>query len=83
MAKARGGPHPMMDSVADLPAPDTQRWHVHRKAQVVRAVRAGIITLEEACRRYRLSTEEFGSWQQLVEDHGLPGLRATHAKRYR
>ncbi len=56
---------------------------MHRKAQVVRAVHAGIITLEEACRRYRLSTEEFGSWQRSIEAHGLPGLRVTYGKRYR
>ncbi len=74
---------PYTAHIDDLPAPDTKRWHIHRKAQVVRAVRAGVITLDEACRRYRLSAEEFGSWQQLIEEHGLPGLRVTHAKRYR
>ena len=36
----------------DLPPPSTKRWVVRRKAAVVMAVRAGVITLEEACRRY-------------------------------
>ncbi len=83
MAKARRGPRPMTDSVADLPAPDTKRWHVHRKAQVVYAVRSGLVSVDDACRRYKLSAEEFASWQQLIEAHGLPGLRVTYGKRYR
>ena len=36
---------------------------------------AGNITLEEACRRYRLSEEEFLAWQHAFEAYGLPGLR--------
>jgi len=39
----------------ELPSPDTKRWVVRRKAVVVNAVRSGSITLQEACRRYRLS----------------------------
>ncbi|MHA1153846.1 MAG: CtrA inhibitor SciP [Alphaproteobacteria bacterium] len=73
----------MTKNASDLPAPDTKRWNMHRKAQVVRAVRAGIISLEDACRQYHLSAEEFGSWQKSIEAHGLPGLRATYGKQYR
>lgn len=83
MAKPQRGPRTLPVSVDNLPAPDTKRWHIHRKAQVVRAVRVGIISFDEACRRYRLSAEEFGSWQRSIEEHGLPGLRATYVKRYR
>lgn len=83
MAKPKRGSNPRKDSLHELPAADTSRWHRHRKAQVVRAVRVGAISLEEACQRYRLSIEEFHSWQQLIEAHGLPGLRTTYAKRYR
>ncbi len=67
----------------DLPPPDTKRWVMRRKAEVVTGVDAGLITLEEACRRYALSVDEFRSWQRLLRDHGLAGLRATHAKTYR
>ena len=35
---------------ADLPAPTTRRWVASRKAAVVRAVDAGLITAEEAIR---------------------------------
>src|ERR1700740_1317030 len=68
---------------AALPPPNTQRWVVRRKAAVVAAVRAGVITLEEACRRYQLSEEEFLAWQRAFEAHGLPGLRTTRIQSYR
>ncbi len=70
-------------SVDDLPSPDTIRWHTHLKARVVAGVRSGLISLEEACRRYRLSAEEFASWQRLIDEYGLLGLRVTYCKQYR
>jgi hypothetical protein len=67
----------------DLPPPSTKRWVVRRKAAVVVAVLSGVITLEEACRRYRLSEEEFLAWRRAFEAYGLPGLRTTHTQDYR
>ena len=67
----------------DLPSPETKRWVVRRKAEVVTAVRAGLLTLEEACERYSLSVEEFLSWQALIDRHGMRGLRTTKLKEYR
>jgi hypothetical protein len=46
----------------DLPPPDTKRWVTRRKAVIVNAVRAGVISLEEVCRQYELSVEEFHAW---------------------
>jgi hypothetical protein len=66
-----------------LPPPDTERWVMRRKAQVVAAVRSGLLTFEEACERYRLSEEELKSWTQLLDHHGLRGLRATRMQEYR
>ncbi|MGH7091622.1 MAG: DUF1153 domain-containing protein [Stellaceae bacterium] len=66
-----------------LPPTDTKRWVIRRKAEVVAAVRAGVITLEDACKRYTLSVEEFLNWQRLVDSHGLPGLRVTRLQDYR
>jgi hypothetical protein len=66
-----------------LPPPDTQRWVMRRKAQVVAAVRGGILTFEEACQRYSLSEEEFKSWISLLDAHGVRGLRATRTQEYR
>ncbi len=70
-------------TLAELPPVNTTRWVTRRKAAVVAAVREGLITLEDACRRYQLSVEEFTSWQRLVDRHGLPGLRATRIQDYR
>lgn len=70
-------------SLDSLPPPDTKRWVIRRKAAVVGAVRAGMLTLEEACTRYHLSVEEFLSWQRLIDRHGLQGLRATRLQDYR
>lgn len=67
----------------DLPPPNTKRWVVRRKAEVVAGVRAGLISLEEACERYTLSVDEFLSWQRLFDEHGLAGLRTTRGQQYR
>ena len=69
-------------SIDHLPPPDTKRWTVQRKAEVVAAVRSGRISLDQACCRYMLSIEEFLTWQRLVDMHGIAGLRTTHAQRY-
>lgn len=67
----------------DLPPPSTKRWVIRRKAQVVVAVRSGLISLDDACQRYSLSIEEFLSWQRLIDRHGIGGLRATRIQQYR
>ncbi len=77
------GPDGAPITLDDLPPPNTQRWVMRRKAIVVAAVRAGLISLEDACRRYRLSVEEFASWQRLIEQHGVRGLRTTRVQQYR
>ena len=56
---------------------------VRRKAVVVAAVRSGSISLQEACRRYKLSVEEFLAWQRAIDRHGIPGLRVTRLQIYR
>jgi hypothetical protein len=66
-----------------LPPANTKRWVIRRKAEVVAAVRGGLLTLEEACGRYMLTVEEFQSWQRAIEQHGLPGLRTTRLQEYR
>ena len=70
-------------TLADLPPANTQRWVIRRKAEVVAAVRGGLLTLDDACERYRLTNEEFGSWQAAIERHGLAGLRTTRIQQYR
>ena len=77
------GPHGSVLTIADLPPPDTVRWVIRRKAKVVCAVRGGLLSIEEACRCYRLTLEEFLSWQASVDQHGLAGLRTTRIQHYR
>ena len=67
----------------DLPPPGTKRWVARRKAAVVTAVRSGAISLEEACRRYELSEEEFHAWEQGIDIYGVSGLRVTRLQIYR
>jgi hypothetical protein len=63
-----------------LPPPDTRRWVASRKAQVVSAVDAGLLTLDQALARYDLSLEEFCSWRRAMDRAGVAGLRATWAQ---
>jgi hypothetical protein len=71
------GPSGERLGVHDLPSPDTRRWVIRRKAEVVSAVRGGLLTREEALMRWSLSEEEFDSWGLAFERHGLAGLRTT------
>src|SRR3954453_21864844 len=70
-------------TLADLPSPDAQRWVASRKAIVVAAVRGGLLSMSDACARYRLTTEEFLNWQTQVDRNGLQGLRTTRIQEYR
>src|SRR5260370_696382 len=70
-------------AAVELPSPNTRRWVVRRKAVVVQAVRNGSVSLQEACRRYHLSVEEFLAWQRAIERYGIPGLRVTRLQIYR
>ena len=70
-------------TLGDLPPANTQRWVIRRKAEVVTAVRGGLLTLEDACTRYRLTHDEFLSWQQAIDRWGMPGLRTTRIQQYR
>ncbi len=66
-----------------LPPADTVRWVSRRKAQVVCAVRGGLISRQEACDRYGISNDELSSWEKLLDDHGPKALRVTRTQRYR
>ena len=70
-------------TLSDLPPPETERWVIRRKAEVVAAVRGGLLSLDDACERYRLTNEEFITWQQSIDRHGMAGLRTTRLQQYR
>ena len=69
--------------VNNPPSANTIRWTIRRKAEVVAAVCNGLLGLEEACERYRLSVEEFLNWEQLIAAHGLRGLKVSRIHEYR
>src|SRR5271156_6864206 len=70
-------------TIAALPPPNSQRWVILLKAEVVAAVRGGLLSLDEACERYSLTNEEFLGWQQSIDRHGMAGLRNTRLPQYR
>jgi hypothetical protein len=70
-------------TLKDLPPSDTVRWVIRRKAELVAAIRGGLLSLEDACERYRLSEEELESWSNSLAQHGLRGLRSTKLQLYR
>lgn len=68
---------------ANLPPADTTRWVASRKAAVVAAVKADVISEAEVARRYGVSEEELQQWKKSLEKHGVGGLRATRVQLYR
>lgn len=82
-AKFVTGPDGAPLTVADLPPSNTRRWVIRRKAEVVAAVRGGLLSLDDACKRYTLTVEEFLAWQHAIDRFGLAGLRATRVQQYR
>jgi len=61
-----------------LPSPSTSRWVARRKAEVVKAVEGGLLTVPEACARYGLSFEELAAWQRDYARGGVKGLNQAN-----
>jgi len=77
------GPNGSPLNLADLFPPGTSRWVPRRKAEIIAAIKGGMLTFEDACKRYNLGAEELLSWQRSVQKHGLRGLRVSHLQHYR
>ena len=69
--------------LAGLPPAETKRWSCRRKAAVVVAIRAGVLSPQEACQRYMLSLEELAAWEATLDQNGIRGLRVTRLQMYR
>lgn len=76
-------PDGSMMTRSDLPPVSTTRWVASRKAAVVKGVLAGLLTEDEACRLYKLSTEEYRGWESAIKNHGISALKSTRLKDYR
>ncbi|WP_306455591.1 DUF1153 domain-containing protein [Sphingopyxis sp. JAI108] len=48
-------------TTGDLPSSPTTYWVSRRKAEVLAAIDGGLLTVDEACKRYRLSLEEISA----------------------
>ena len=71
-----------LGATPELPS-DTDRWTTQRKTAVVIAVGGDQMALDDACRRYKLSVDEFVAWERAYNRYGAPGLRATRYQIYR
>lgn len=56
------GPDGEQMMLAQLPRRELKRWRPRHKAMVVAAVRHGVLTFDEACKRYSSYAEEYLSW---------------------
>jgi len=89
MSEQTSRPNPIIEQMGkpltmdDLPPPNIGRWITRRKAEVVTAVRTGLLSLDGACARYGITIEEFLCWQRLLDEHGMQGLRVTRLLEYR
>ena len=66
--------------LSGLPPAETQRWSCRRKAAVVVAIRAWVLSPQEACEGYMLCLEEPLAWEAALDRNGIPGLRVTRCK---
>lgn len=72
--------------VDGLPPGGTTRWGFKKKTIVVRAVAAGMLTLQETLDRYHMTEQEFRLWERGLSEGGTAGLMLTkfqHRRRAR
>jgi Protein of unknown function (DUF1153) len=69
---------PADDLFLSLPPSASIRWQASHKAAVIIAIRAGAITFNEACERYRLSHEELAAWEGAFDQDGVAALQAKY-----
>jgi hypothetical protein len=80
--KTIAGPNGRPLTLGNLPPVKPNRWFPTHKAEIVLAVLGGLITADQACKRYKLTLEEFTLWQRSFEKNGIAGLRVARAKRH-
>jgi hypothetical protein len=64
----------------ELPPPFIRIWTIQRKATIIEAVHGGWVPIEEVCRLYMISVDEFLSWERDVFcTHRLRTTPTRHA----
>jgi hypothetical protein len=71
------GPDGLVLTPSNLPQTGRIRWAARRKAELIAAVSGGLLTMQQACQRYAISTEEFVVWERRYMRCGLKGLRVS------
>lgn len=66
-----------------LPSPLTRRWVKSRKYAVVRAIKRGDLSVQDAMQTYGLSSEELNLWLRREHEFGPDALRATRVQDYK
>ena len=74
------GPEGLTLTPKSLP-PRNTRWFARRKAEVIVAVRGGMLAMVDTIERYTLSVEEFTEWEHAYERGGL--LALCHCENHR
>lgn len=75
------GPDGAPMCIGDLPDAH-KRFTIVRKQAIVCAVRGGLLTVHEACERYRLSLEEYMLWCSAIDAGGRQHMRVTKIQKY-
>jgi hypothetical protein len=68
--------------LTSLPESQTIRWVMRRKMEVLTAVRCGLLSFDDACKRYGISMEELLSWERAVGQFGPLGLHTLRSRRH-
>jgi uncharacterized protein DUF1153 len=76
-AKSVIGPLGRPLTLETLPSSQTVRWVRRRKAEVVVAVKGGLLTMQEATERYNISDDEFLGWYEAYHLRGMAGLQIS------
>src|SRR5215467_2910005 len=76
------GPDGKQITLAHLPPRDLKNWGPSHKAMVVAGVRHGLITVDEACRRYNLSAEGYLCWYRCYVCRSHPQTADDGAARW-
>ena len=66
-----------------LPKPGDRAWGYRKKAAVVMAIRAGLLTRKEAFDRYSLSVEELAMWEAAFDRGGPQAITSKAIARLR
>jgi hypothetical protein len=74
------GPQGAVLTADNLPAVGTVRWSMRRKAELVAAVRGGLLSFDDVCARYAVTPEEYFAWRDGIVHGGVGALRVTRRR---